>query len=234
MWAPPQLMYRGGEEEQKPGAALRLPPPVQVGLGHRRMARVWLREQMGQTGEVEGHLGATWPYPQQFLHWVYLLEEYARSIVREREKSRIEEPIVSTSRRVDGNDNGGGSLALPGLCVGVVISGGEDAYVLGVEDPLRKAREELLRVLWEEGKREGVDGELCFVGGEAEGQPGRLAHRERFVKLAGKGVEIWREGRGGGGRVGDEKGHRSTVIDLGGDCKGEDAIRISQDAGSDV
>jgi len=135
---------------------------------------------------------------------------------------------------VDGNDNGGGSLALPGLCVGVVISGGEDAYVLGVEDRLRKVREELLRVLWEEGKREGVDGELCFVGGEAEGQPGRLAHRERFVKLAGKGVKIWREGRGGGGRVGDEKGHRSMVIDLGGDCKGEDAIRISQDAGSDV
>jgi len=52
---------------------------------------------MGQTGEVEGHLGATWPYPQQFLHWVYLLKEYARSIVRDREKSRIEEPIVRTS-----------------------------------------------------------------------------------------------------------------------------------------
>jgi len=52
---------------------------------------------MGQTGEVEGHLGATWPYPQQFFHWVHLLEEYARSIVRDREKSRIEEPIVSTS-----------------------------------------------------------------------------------------------------------------------------------------
>jgi len=87
-------------------------------------------------------------------------------------------------------------------------------------------REELLRVLREEGKREGVDGELCFFRDEAEGQPGRLAHRERFVELAGGGVEIWSEGRGGGGRVGDEKGDRSTVVDPGGDCKGEDAVCI--------
>jgi len=57
----PQLTQRGREEEQQPGTALELPPPGQVGLGHRCMARVWLREQMGQTGSVEGHLGATWP-----------------------------------------------------------------------------------------------------------------------------------------------------------------------------
>jgi len=75
VWAPPQLVQGGGEEEQQPGAALRLPPPGQIGLGHRCIARVWLREQMGQTGEAEGHLGATWPKPQQFLHCVYLLEE---------------------------------------------------------------------------------------------------------------------------------------------------------------
>jgi len=56
-------------------SSLRLPPPGQVGLGHRCIARVWLTEQMGQTGEAEGHLGATWPKPQQFLHGVYLLEE---------------------------------------------------------------------------------------------------------------------------------------------------------------
>jgi len=75
VWAPPQLAQRGGEEEQQSGAALRLPPPGQVGLGHRCIARVWFREQMGQTGEAEGHLGATWPNPQQFLHCVYLLDE---------------------------------------------------------------------------------------------------------------------------------------------------------------
>ena len=61
VWSAPQLMQRGGEEEQQPGTALELPPPGQVGLGHRCMARGWLREQMGQTGSVEGHLGATWP-----------------------------------------------------------------------------------------------------------------------------------------------------------------------------
>jgi len=98
---------------------------------------------------------------------------------------------------VDGNDDGGGCLALTALCVGVEISGGKDAFVLGVEDRLRQTREEFIQVFWEEGDWEGVDGKLCFVGGKAEGQPGRLAHGERLVELAGKGVEIWRKGRGG-------------------------------------
>ena len=79
-----------------------------------------------------------------------------------------------------------------------------------------------------------MDGELSFVGGEAKGQPGRLADRERLIELAGKGVEVWGKGSGGGGRVGDEKGDRSTVIDLGSDCEGQDAVRIPQDAGSYV
>ena len=135
---------------------------------------------------------------------------------------------------MDGDNNGGGSLALPGLWVGVEVSGAEDAYILGGENRLRKAREELLWVLWEEGKWEGVDGELCFIEGEAEGQPGRLTHGKQLVELAGEGVDIWRKGPRGGGSVGDEKGDRSTVIDLGGDCEGEDAIRISQDSGSNV
>jgi len=53
---------------------------------------------MGQTRSVEGPLGATWPNPQLFLPCVYVFEEYPRSIVLEREKSRMEEPIVGTSR----------------------------------------------------------------------------------------------------------------------------------------
>jgi len=52
---------------------------------------------MGQTGLTAGHLGATWPNPHQFLHCVYLLEEYARSTVLERENRRIEAPIAGTS-----------------------------------------------------------------------------------------------------------------------------------------
>ena len=35
---------------------------------------------------------------------------------------------------MDGDDDGGGSLTLPGPCVGVEVPGGEDANVLGVED----------------------------------------------------------------------------------------------------
>jgi len=75
VWAPSQLAQRGGKEEQQPRVALVLPPPGQVGLKYRCMARGSLREQMGQTGSTEGHLGATCPKPQQFLHCVYLLEE---------------------------------------------------------------------------------------------------------------------------------------------------------------
>jgi len=59
VWSALQLTQRGGEEEQQSGTALTLPPPGQVGLGQRCMAQVWLREQMGQTGSDEGHLGAT-------------------------------------------------------------------------------------------------------------------------------------------------------------------------------
>jgi len=77
---------------------------------------------------------------------------------------------------VDGDDNGGGSLPYPGLGVRVEVSGGEDAYVLGVEDRLRKAGAKFIRVFGEEGNGEGVDGKLGFVGGEAEGQPGRISH----------------------------------------------------------
>jgi len=75
VWSAPQLTQGEGEEEQQPGTALALPPRGQVGLGHRCIARVWLREQMRQTGSAEGHLGATWPKPQQLLHCVYWLEE---------------------------------------------------------------------------------------------------------------------------------------------------------------
>ena len=57
MSGPPQLVHRGGEEEQQPGVALRLPLPGQVGFGHRCMARVWLREEMGQTGPAARDLG---------------------------------------------------------------------------------------------------------------------------------------------------------------------------------
>jgi len=35
---------------------------------------------------------------------------------------------------VDRDHNRGGGLALPGMCVGVEISGGENANDLGVED----------------------------------------------------------------------------------------------------
>ena len=86
-----------------------------------------------------------------------------------------------------------------------MVPGGEDSNVLGVENRRREAGEEFVLVLREEGDSEGVDGELGFVGGEAEGQPGRLSHWERLVELAGQGIKVGCEGGSGVGRVGDGK-----------------------------
>jgi len=105
---------------------------------------------------------------------------------------------------VDGDNDRGGSLALPGAGVWVKESSGEYADVLGVEDRLREAREQFVRVFREEGDGERVNGELGFVGGEAKGQPGRVSHWERLIELGGEGVEVGREGCRGSGRVGDE------------------------------
>jgi len=107
---------------------------------------------------------------------------------------------------VDRDDDGGGGLALPRSFVGVEVSGGEDAYVLGVKHRLREAREEFVRILGEEGNREEVDGKLGLVGGEVNGQPGGLSHRERLVKVGRESVEVRCEGGSGGGRVADEEG----------------------------
>jgi len=133
---------------------------------------------------------------------------------------------------MDGDDNGRGSLTHPGLGVRVEVSGGEDAYVLGVEDRLRKAGEKFVRVFREEGTGEGVDGKLGLVGGEAEGQPGRFSHWEGLVELGGECVEVRCEGGSGGGRVGDEQGDGTAIVDLGREREGEDTVCLSEDASS--
>jgi len=79
-----------------------------------------------------------------------------------------------------------------------------------------------------------VHGELGLVGGEAEGEPGGLAHREGFVKLGREGVEVGCERGGGCGRVGDDEGDRSAIIDLGGDSEGKGAVCIPKDTSGDV
>ena len=133
---------------------------------------------------------------------------------------------------MDGDNDGGGSLTHSGLGVRVKVSGGEDAYVLGVEDPLRKAGEKFARVFGEEGNGEGVDGKLSLVGGEAEGHPGRFSHREGLVQLGRECVEVGREGGSRGGRVSDEQGDGTTIVDLGRDCEGEGTVSIPEDASS--
>ena len=85
------------------------------------------------------------------------------------------------------------------------------------------------------GRQWGASGcKLGLVGGEAEGQPGRLSHREGFVKLGGESVEVGRESGGGGGSVGDEEGDRTAIVNLGRDSEGEDTVRLPQDPSSDI
>ena len=72
-----------------------------------------------------------------------------------------------------------------------------------------------------------MDRELCLVGGEAKGQLGVGPNREGLVKLGGEGVEVGGKGRGKSGRVGDEEGDRSPVVDLGGERDWEGAVSIS-------
>ena len=131
---------------------------------------------------------------------------------------------------MDGDDNGGGGFSHPGLGIRVEVPGGEDAYVFGVEDRLREAGEEFVRILGKEGDGEGVDGKLGLVGGEAEGQPGRFTHWEGFVELGRERVEVRREGGSGGGRVGDEQGDGPAIVDLCCDREGEDTVCIPEDA----
>jgi len=53
-----------------------------------------------------------------------------------------------------------------------------------------------------EGDGERVDGKLGLVGGEAEGQPGRVSHREKLVELGGKGIKVGcKDGSGVAGSV---------------------------------
>jgi len=135
---------------------------------------------------------------------------------------------------VDGDDDGGSGLAFPRLHVWIEVTGGEDANVLGVEDRLCETEEQCVWVFRLEGDREGVDSKLGLVRGEAEGQPRGLAHGEGLVKLRRQRVEIGCESGSRGGRVGDEEGDRTSVVDLGRNCKGEGAVGIPKDTGSHV
>jgi len=57
--------------------------------------------------------------------------------------------------------------------------------VFGVEDQLRKAQEEFLRILWEERNGEGVDGKLNLVGGRRK--------RNQGESHTGKDLLSWQE-----------------------------------------
>jgi len=93
-----------------------------------------------------------------------------------------------------------------------------------------EAREKIIPGLGKEGDWKGVNGELDFVGGEAEGYPGRDSQGKGAIELSCKCVEVWRKGGNGGGSVGDQEGDGCSLIDLSGNGEGEGTVGISEDA----
>ena len=79
-----------------------------------------------------------------------------------------------------------------------------------------------------------MDGELDFVGGEAQGLPGRVSHREEAVELRHERVEVQCEGGSGGGRVGDQEGDGTPLIDLRGDPEREGTVGITENTRGNV
>ena len=74
-----------------------------------------------------------------------------------------------------------------------------------------------------------MNAELDLVGGKAEGQPGRVSHREGAVDLRCKRVEVWSKRGSRAGSVSDQEGDGSSFNDHHGDRKGEGAVGISED-----
>ena len=99
-------------------------------------------------------------------------------------------------------------------------------------DGVGEALEKIPLSLGKEGHQKGVDAKLEFIGGEAEGQPGRVSHGKGRGEWCCKCLEVWSKG---GGRVcsgGNQEGDRSSLIDLCGDREGEGTVGISEDARS--
>jgi len=96
------------------------------------------------------------------------------------------------------------------------------------------AGDQVTSLVEEERDWEGVDCQLLLVEGEAKGQQGRVSNGKGVVELGGEGLEVGCEGSGGGGRVRDEESHRSSVIDLCRDGKGESAVGIPKEASGDL
>ena len=79
-----------------------------------------------------------------------------------------------------------------------------------------------------------MDCQLDLVGGKAKGHPRRVCHWQGTVELGGEGVEVWREGGRGGGRVGEEETERTPVGNFGCDGASESAVSIPEDTSGDV
>jgi len=103
------------------------------------------------------------------------------------------------------NHHGGGVLLLTRFRVWVNVMRRENGDSPGIVDGLMKRGEKLVIVGGEEGKRDGVNQQLCFVWARFENVPRRVAYRKGLVQPSGEGSPIRGLSGGGGVKVGTEQ-----------------------------
>lgn len=131
-------------------------------------------------------------------------------------------------------DNRGCSLTSSRLSVGVEKSARKDVDLLLHWRWIRCGSQNVQQSPLAEGDWKGMNGEVDFVGGNAEGQPRRDSNREGGVEVGREEGKVGSERSGGGGSVTDKEADRASLVNLGGDCEGEGTVCIPKDAGSNV
>ena len=114
----------------------------------------------------------------------------------------------------DGDGNRGGEFPLSRGRVWVEKPGREDGDPSCIADRGSQGIIEVVGIGGEVGDRKGVDGQLCLVGGEPEGEPGGLTHREGLVESGSNGIEKGGVGRRWSLDVGDDHRYGTTGVNF--------------------
>ena len=116
--------------------------------------------------------------------------------------------------RPDGDSDRGGEFPLSGGRIRVEESGREDGDPSRIADRGSQRVVEVIGIGGEVRDREGVDGQLCLIGGKPEGEPGGLAHGEGLIESGSNGIEERGVGCCWCLYVGDDHCHSTTGVNF--------------------